>query len=193
MLEILIVEDDLEKLKQISNALSTVDGVIIERIKHVVDGLTARKLLRDKYFDLLILDIAIPPRIDQEVESLGGLELLKEIIGREIYNVPSHIIGITGYKDIYLKVEKEFKADLLTILYYEPSSDDIFNKLRSKVGIISSSKLGATSAIQDYSSHLGIICATEKPELEAVLKNGWSWNKLKFINDETDYYQSRLE
>jgi nucleoside phosphorylase len=193
MIDILIIEDDNQKVQKICQVLLSVDGVSEERIEHVVDAVRGKRRLRDKFFDLLILDIAIPGRIDEEVRLHGGLELLREIIKRDQYKVPSHIIGVTKYPDIFKQVKDEFAKDVLAILFYQPNSDEFANQLRSKAGIILASKLRASSGVVSYGSHMSIICAMESPELESVLDNGWKWEQMKLGNDETTYYQARLE
>ncbi len=193
MIKILIVEDDGDKLQKIANAISSVDGININNIKHVADSHGAIKLLREISFDLLVLDIAIPPRIDRKVKAHGGLELLREIIQRDIYKVPTHIIGITKYPDIFEQVESEFRRDLLSILFYDQTSDEILTQVRSKVGIIVCSKIRAFSVPKEYGSHLSIICALKRPELQSLLKNGWSWEEINFPDGEIIYYQAKLE
>jgi nucleoside phosphorylase/CheY-like chemotaxis protein len=193
MLDILIIEDDSVKLKKIANAISSVDGINVANIESVTDAHGAKKLLRKKCFDLLILDIAIPPRIDRDVQAYGGLILLEEIIKRDIYKVPTHIVGVTKYPDIYKKVESKFKRELLSILLYDHTSDEILDQVRSKVGIIVCSKIRAYNVPKEYGSHLSIICALERPELKALLRNGWNWEEITYPIDEITYYQAKLE
>lgn len=159
----------------------------------MVDAHGAKKILREKQFDLLILDIAIPPRIDKDIRAHGGLELLQEIIQRDVYKVPTHIIGITQYTDIFTQVESQFRKDLITILLYDQNSDEMLTQIRSKVGIIVCSKIRSFSVPQEYGSHLSIICALERPEFNALLKNGWSWEEIKFPYDGITYYQTKIE
>ena len=78
----LIVEDDPSKLQKIAKALSDVTDFNKEGLIHVGDVNSAKIHLKQTSFDLLILDIALPPRVDQEADSNAGLNLLEEIFGR---------------------------------------------------------------------------------------------------------------
>lgn len=193
MIDILIVEDDQTKVQKIVTALCSIDGISQEKIEHVIDSQSAKIKIRKKLYDLLILDIAIPLRLDQQVDDNGGTSLLKEIVERDVYNIPQHIIGLTQYKDIFEKIKGEFEKDLIFLLLYDPTSDDALDKIRSRVSLIICSKIKAYSAPKEYCSHLSIICATYRPELESVLNNGWDWEEVNLSNDDTIYYQTKLE
>lgn len=96
MFRILVVEDSTDKLRNILQTLKGIEGVNIDLVEHVVDSAGAKKKLKGKHYDLLILDIAIPPRREEIVDLDGGIKLLEEIIYRDIYKVPTHIIGLTA-------------------------------------------------------------------------------------------------
>jgi CheY-like chemotaxis protein len=100
MIDVLVVEDDAEKLRRILSCLENLPGYSLERVADARDAWTAKKLLSKERYDLLIIDIAIPPRPDQPVDKFGGIELLEEITEREGFHKPSHVVGITGYPDV---------------------------------------------------------------------------------------------
>lgn len=193
MLKILFVEDDQSKVKKISSVITSINGLNIDDVDHVIDANNAKILLRENFYDLLILDIAIPNRADQEIEKEGGIQLLKEIISREIYKVPAHILGVTQYKEIFEIAKTEFRKDLLTIIHYDQTSEECLNRIRSKIGIILSSKLRSSAVVKPYASHTAIICALDDPELNGVLNNGWNWKKINLENDNSIYYQTEID
>ncbi len=193
MLEILIIEDDQKKLRKISKALCTIDGITAKSINHVIDVASAKKQLRNNYFDLLILDIVIPLRIDTAIKKDAGLNLLREVIERDLYHIPEHIIGVTQHKEIFSEIEKEFKKDLITFIQYTPDNSLALKQLIRKVSIVVASKFRSQNRITGYSSHASIICATENPEWKGLMQNGWKWEKISIPNDTSNYYQTILE
>src|ERR1035437_7348168 len=123
-MKILLVEDQAGKRQSISHALGEVEGVTSADIEHAGDSTTARKLLARQRFDLLVLDIAIPQRADLEVDRSAGMQLLEDVLeeGSNVFRVPTHVVGITAYEDIYEAVSGRFASRLLTVLLYDPAS-----------------------------------------------------------------------
>ncbi len=68
MFKILIVEDDLNKLRDIINIIKVIEGINENDITCVVDGNDAKRHLKANQFDLLILDISIPGSKSKEVD-----------------------------------------------------------------------------------------------------------------------------
>src|SRR5687767_4058364 len=144
MIEILIVEDDSTKLQRITRNLSKIPGVDVSNFTRAGDVNSAKELLKHNYYDLLILDIALPLRMDQDIKNDGGIRLLDEITERTGYKLPSHIVGITAYPEILEMAAERFSQRLLTILYYDPSSDDWAKRLEARTKHIVSAKEGAS-------------------------------------------------
>lgn len=133
MIKILIVEDDSNKLQKITQSLLQVDGVELGSVTNEVDATSAKIHLSHTFFDLLVLDIAIPERIDQEVAEDGGLQLLDEVLARDKYKQPGHVIGITGFADIYEKAKERFSRESLTVIYYDLTSAEWSYRLQAKL------------------------------------------------------------
>ncbi|UBZ08780.1 hypothetical protein LDL76_08725 [Salegentibacter mishustinae] len=186
MFSILIVEDTSEKLKNIYKPLKELSNFESLKIDHEIDALNAKNLLKQKAYDLMILDIAIPPSKDKDVELEGGLELLKEIKARDIYNIPTHIIGLTGRDEIYEKAESVMSNDLLSIIRYSSQEIEWELKLKAAIGNWMEAKKSIGSSVE-YDFDVVILCALEE-ELNANLENGWNWNQKNLKNDNSIYY-----
>jgi response regulator of citrate/malate metabolism len=65
VISILIIEDNPDKLRNISREITSIPSITVENITHASTLSDARNLLRAHTYDLLILDIMIPNRIDQ--------------------------------------------------------------------------------------------------------------------------------
>src|SRR4051812_28014933 len=114
-MRVLIVEDDTDKRQTVTRALLEVEGVRAEDVEQVADGFSARKALAERLFDLLILDIAIPPRADLDVDPAGGVLLLEEVLEDEgvVFKTPSHVIGITAYEEVFEATAGRFASRLM--------------------------------------------------------------------------------
>jgi nucleoside phosphorylase/CheY-like chemotaxis protein len=189
MLKILIVEDSQEKLQKITAVLSDVEGIDLESITSVMDAYNAKVKLAENAFDLLILDIAIPPRIDQEVKVTAGVELLDEISERRRFNVPTNIIGMTAYPEVLADVRERFSRRLLNVVYFDPTSDEWERALQSRAKQILLAKVDMESSVRPHESFLAIVCALETPELNSILRLPWSWTQVHVPNDLAIYHQ----
>jgi nucleoside phosphorylase/CheY-like chemotaxis protein len=192
MIRTLIVEDDAEKRKRIAEVLTSVPGFQVEWIAQEADAVSARRQLAAVKFDLLLLDIAIPDRLDQEAEEDGGVRLLEEIIKRPGYRIPSYVIGITAYANLYESSTELFGKNLFTVIQYDPTSDEWVNRLKGNVQRLLSMTEGVFSRPSDYQSELAVVCALESPELDAVLHIPWNWTEKHVPGDATTYFQGRI-
>jgi nucleoside phosphorylase/CheY-like chemotaxis protein len=187
MLKILLVEDDRNKLRHIVKALRAVPGCRLEDIEETAYANTAKRMLRAKEYDLLILDIAIPERTDQLPSPEGGIGLLKEILDRDTtYYRPKHIVGLTAFPEILRTVASRFEEDLWMVIQYDPTSNHWAEQLKRKVQYILLAQ--RSHPIPEYGLHLGIITAVQAPELATVLDTiPWNWTSAQIPSDASNY------
>ena len=99
---ILIVEDEPDMLSFLERSLSA----RFSQVETATDANSARRLARDRHFDLMIIDIRLPGPV-------SGLALAREI--RDRYQFDLDVIFITGYADVYDEVDalRDASADIL--------------------------------------------------------------------------------
>lgn len=192
MFRILIIDDDYEKIRKISNSLQDVEGIDLNSICNVVDARSAKLKLKLTYYDLLVLDIAIPARINEEVRKNAGIELLMELLERDEYKIPADIICVTAFEKIFSEENDLLSQNLINFLFCDPTSDKWVDQIKAKVSRLVAAKHYRRFSSGDYESFLAIVCALETPELHAILNNGWQWEKINTDNDATTYYRSRI-
>ena len=192
-MKILLVEDQAGKRQSISHALGEVEGVTSADIEHAGDSTTARKLLARQRFDLLVLDIAIPQRADLEVDRSAGMQLLEDVLeeGSNVFRVPTHVVGITAYEDIYEAVSGRFASRLLTVLLYDPASTEWSTALQARTRHITRAMKAQDSDLYSYGIDLGIITALQSPELDAVKQLPWEWQHADTPGDHNIYWSGR--
>lgn len=189
----LIIEDDIAKLRALLACLSEVEGFDVDAVAHVVDTHSAKRHIRETHYDLLILDIALPPRSHEDVQRDAGVVFVDEILGDHRYKAPTHIIGITAHDDVYTLVEARFSQRLLTLLRYDSATNDWKRGLQARVRHIITAIADKLVEQPEYQSHLAVVCALESPELESVLRLDWSWKQIRVPGDDTIYYRGEFE
>jgi nucleoside phosphorylase/CheY-like chemotaxis protein len=187
LIRILVVEDDQEKLRRVTLALTSAAGCSIDQIRDARDATAAKRLLRDEQFDLLVLDISLPLRSDQEPDRQGGLTLLEEVLGRDMYRRPAHVVGLTAYDDTAMLAEGRFRDDAFGLVRYDPASEDWKDTIRRKVEHIIASKVVEAKA--EFDVDLCILTALDDPELSAVLDLEWGWQQRRYDGDGTVYHE----
>src|ERR1035437_3320086 len=188
-MRIVVVEDDVLKLKRIVSCLVSVPGMHLGDIEECRYSSDARRRLRQRKFELLLIDINIPDQLDEDPKIDGGIRLLEEIAESEIYSVPDHIMGITAYEEVYEIAEKAFSQRNWHVVYYRAESEEWEQQIRNKVEHISAVVRSIGNVVGEYQSELPVICALEDPELKAVRSLSWSWSRVVVPNDHGIYFE----
>jgi len=190
MISILLLEDDARKAQKISSSLTQIPEINLSDIITVTDIVNAKRELREKMFDLILLDIQIPNRFDQIPKRDGGLTFLKHIFHSDKYHLPLHIIVITAYDDIYQEVVPELSDQLIAIVKYDDSSEDWSRKIKQRIEyLVSSKKSSLFYKKRSYENKLAVICALHKPELDAIKKQADEFKKIEIPHDPNNYYK----
>ena len=194
MLKIILVEDDASKADRVSECLR--EAAASERsevdISRASDARSAKQLLKDNQYDLMVLDIALPERRDEDVKPLGGIDLLDEILRRDIYRKPQHIVGLTAFDEVLDDAGRRFADDLWLVVKYDARSEDWIERLTRKVHHLLVASRSAEATL-DYASDLCVLAALPEPELSGVLRLPWNWRDLQIENDSTIYHRGEFE
>lgn len=193
MVSILLLEDSQNKAQKIVSLLTDTLGINKNNIMTVSDIVNAKRELKEKMFDLLLLDIQIPNRFDQTPKRDGGLTFLKELFYSTRYHLPLQIIGITAYDDIYKDVVPEFSDQLIAIVKYDETSDEWAGKIKHRVEYLLRAKKSYKFYKQkSYENDLAVICAMDQIELESVKNASSEFNEIEIQNDSNNYYQGKF-
>jgi nucleoside phosphorylase len=190
-LKILIVEDDAEKLKQVAQHLIEACNVASDDIQDVRDATAAKRALKVTSFDLLILDIKIPARMDADALIETGLGLLRELVSRDVYKRPMHIVGLTALEDAHRLAAPEFSELSFSLVSYDRSSEGWKTNIQRVCEHISAGEFTAPTK-RDYESDVCIVAALHDPELKAVLTLPWQWEADEKIDDNLVYYHGAI-
>ncbi|WP_082605583.1 hypothetical protein [Curvibacter sp. PAE-UM] len=178
-MNILIVEDTVEKAEKITHVIRTTTGVDTS-INHVSDVVSAKRFLATEKFDALIIDLQIPIRAGEAVQKLGGKNLLQEILSSDLYRRPKYILGISDYPESILLSEKAFSDNLFGLLNSSTPEHDWTSRLSSFVAHVASATQVQSdpTSPEGYGISMAVVCALHVPELDSLLKLPYKWAEI---------------
>lgn len=188
---VLVVEDDQKKMQRVATCLLSA-GLSPQYICECRDVTAARRLLRDKSFDLLILDIVLPLRMDSEPTRDAGLTLLRDIAARDQYHTPGYIVGLTAAHESIEEMRKAFAKKSWTVIKYDDQVD-WEDELKSHIQHIQAARQVSTADDHTYHSDVAIICALDRPELDSIRRLPWDWTGVTLPNDDTRYHRAEVK
>lgn len=192
MFKILIVEDDTDKLRNIYRIVKEIDNVDLNNIEHVIDVIDAKQKTKLTSYDLMIVDIAIPPSKSESVDLEGGIKLVEEILLRDVYKIPTHIIGLTSKEEVFEKAFEKFESKALTVIRYSDTDMEWESKLSEGIAQRINSKVSFSQVAAEFNYDVAIITALAEPELKEVKRISSNWEKLNIPTDSTCYYATTL-
>lgn len=172
MINILIVDDVSNKAQEIIRVLEDVktENVSIETAQDI-NG--AKRKLREKNIDIMILDICLPRTFGTEALQDGGVKLLKEIReGRSsVYSYPQYVISLSEFKES----TEEFSTTegvIHTAINYNATEEawekELVDKVSVAIAIISN-----TNQRRAYDYDIAVICALKEEAdfISSMLQN----------------------
>ncbi len=186
MVNILIVDDVNEKVQNIKRVLQPLvtDNVNIVTAQDI-NG--AKRELRKKNFDIMILDICIPRTFGETALQDGGIKLLQEIreSRSQAYSYPRYVISISGYKES-LDDFSTSEGVIHTAIEYDTSKieweKELEDRVRVAITIVSS-----TSVRRTYDYDIAVICAL-KEEIDYISEGLEGVEELRQEYDDDIYH-----
>lgn len=172
-MRILVVEDTQAKLKRIVAVLLET-GVAREDVDVAECSYSARQFLRGNCYDLLLLDVLIPFRQEDDPDASVCIQLLDDISEGGDYIRPRHIVGLTAYDEGIADAGDTFGEMLWNVIKVSDTESAWVERVKNCVGYLRSARDHISE--RPRKADLLIICALRSPELDAVKKLGWSWD-----------------
>jgi nucleoside phosphorylase/CheY-like chemotaxis protein len=187
MLDVLIIDDNVRKVEKISAVIREFPEISTYKICVAKSQIEGKQVLREKQFDLVILDIQLPVRAGETPLADGGVNLLQEIHARTLYHKPMCIVGLTAYPELLAGATTAFAESMWSIVLYDDTSREWANRLIYKIRYLLEVKARKVSA-NTFKRNLGIITALNTPEFEAVLRLT-QWKRCDGGKDSTIYME----
>lgn len=166
----LVVDDDEIKLNKVVSELIAL-GLNRGEIYTAADAAAARKILYERSFDLLLLDLNLPERFGSVKGPTAevGLGLLRQIVEDEEIPAPTNIVGITSDSSSLTHYRAEFDVLTTQILFIDPINIEWKSSLKFLVGRIKNKNQEA------FDIDIFFITALREPEQAEILKLPISW------------------
>lgn len=194
MINIIIVEDNKDKLINIQELIKTEIDIPEQNVSTAKNVKEAKIIMRNTTFDLMILDLVLPLDEDDKESPENGISFLKTIQTNPTINPPIHIVGLTSFTDLREQYADEFTKYLWHLIEYKGYESDWKEKLKEIFFHLIKVRKEFLNPINfKYDFDIAIICALNNPELDQILKISANWKKLSIKNDATQYFVGNFE
>ncbi|TLX20975.1 response regulator [Thermomonas fusca] len=180
-MRILLIDDNAPRVARIIKRLTEDLGLDYQAIVSARSTAEAATQLKVEKFDLVLLDLIIPARLDGEGDVRYALQLLSEI-HEGVYLMPRKIVGLTAYDDAALAAQQTFRDGTWTLIVTNEISDEWADTIKNCVLYLR--KEANQHAPRDYASDVLIVSALPK-EIEAVRRLPWQWKASEPADDNT--------
>jgi nucleoside phosphorylase/CheY-like chemotaxis protein len=192
VLSALIVDDDVRKRTALREVLLRISGDGNWKVVEAGAIVPAKEAMARETFDLLLLDIALPLRSGEDVRMNGGSDLLSEIVEVDLYRVPTHIVAVTGYSDIFAAMVERWGNRLVATIHYDERSETWESKLGELVGRIIAAGNARDLRAREPSHDVAIVTALVEPELRELLALPLNWREMRVGTDPTVYHEGEI-
>ncbi|WP_174865878.1 phosphorylase family protein [Pectobacterium polaris] len=184
MNKILVVDDSYHKPNLISNLTNEFQSEI--EVIHCTTASDARKKIIQTQFDLVFIDIDLPPALGSLPTALGGMDLYDLLLIDRSANIPYDICFITEKEDSLELYLRESNKRGVALCRFASASDSWKAHLTGKINLMINRR--RNELIKSPSADIVIVTALNHPELEAVLNLPYNWNLKIFRDDPTSYH-----
>ncbi|HEY5588769.1 MAG TPA: hypothetical protein VIK86_07425, partial [Candidatus Paceibacterota bacterium] len=189
MIKILIIEDNIEKLRKIVTFLNETCNIQDDCISYAENTNSGRDFLLRNNYDLLLLDLVLPINEGDDPSPKVGSNFLDEIYYNPNINIPVHIIGLTEFDEIFIEYREKFDDKLWSLVNFSLQNNDWTDKLKSKIFYLQTFKKRFESFIENDNTYDIAIITALNIEFEQLLK-ATDWTKLENQNDTIIYYST---
>lgn len=191
MVNILIVDDEQIKRQEIYRVLSPYisDEVSVDVAGNIN---AAKRKLREKNYDVMILDIHLPQTECSDTLADGGIKLLKEIKASRTMSFfyPRYVISVSGYKDS-TETFSNSEGAIHTAINYDPSCNaweqELAVRIEAAIAIVSN-----TTIRRAYDYDIAVICAL-KEEIDVIAEGLQGVKEINVEYDDDIYHTGYFE
>ncbi|MDR1913237.1 MAG: response regulator [Clostridiales bacterium] len=194
MINILIVEDNKDKLDKIINLINDEVDISSDNVYKATNIKEAKLILRKNSVDLMILDLVLPLDSDDNAIPDNGINFLDEINSHPTMHPPIHIVGLTEFAEYREHYADKFTKYLWHLVDYKAEESNWKEKLKEIIFHLIKVRKDFLNPINfKYDYDIAILAALNTPELEQVLKLQAKWVEYSVENDATIYHTGYFE
>ena len=189
-MKLLLVDDDPRRYRRLMDRLAEA-GVSREDVQFATSANDARDLLETEQFDLMVVDIILPLRPEDEPQERHSIDLINELIDFGNLKRPRQIVGLSAFDPAAVSARPFFAERLWTVVQYSDSNDDWIAQINNCINYIIGTSESQIRECLD--ADIVIICALDNPELRAVLELPWNWQPSRPIDDITFVHEGTVQ
>lgn len=190
MINILIVDDSVEKVRNIKNALDEViDNTEDVNIEVTMEISATKRIMSRKNIDIMILDIQLPQRITDNAEKEGGIRLLKELKESRRYKYPNYVISLSRYEES-IDVFKNSEGNIHTSIIYDDKNEwktQLQDRIKVFLAIVNNNVVH-----RNYEYDIAVICALPE-EIDEIERSLSCVEKININEDDEIYHKGYYE
>lgn len=182
-MRILIVDDEYEKVPDISEIARKISADAV--VEHVTTASAGRIALNENYYDLLIVDLHLPPVVGAQGVESGGVDFLNLLQLDQRSKLPGQILFLTGHEDLQDKLGERVVSTGGELCFYSPHESKWSNVIAGRLNYINNIVKRKEYVIPN--ADVAIISALRAPELEAVIKLPYDFKAYRVNGDPIGY------
>lgn len=185
---IILVDDEIEKGKAISQALGEKFAERID-VVHVSNATDARRRAREIRFDIALIDVNLPESLSDAPSAESGFALFDILKVDPKVNLPDEVIFVTARQELKEEAIRKASERGATLCFYGEEANAWIDVLAGRVGYIIARKDRHEAPRVD----VAIVTALSSPELDSVLEGDFGWTPYALGGDPTPYYLGSLD
>lgn len=147
-MKILIIDDDRNRSQDLKKYLSSQSNLSSCELVVAEYSDEATQLLKEVYFDVVVLDVVLPKRKDETPSAQHGLSLLERLSRGYRIKKPERIIGITCHLDDIEAFRSEFNKHCHLIIEAQVGGDSWKESVRQGLDYTFSARIDRSSVEQ---------------------------------------------
>lgn len=188
-MKMLIVDDAPRKYAKLIERL---EGEGFERgdVTIVTSAQGAQAQLDSGNWDLLVMDILLPLREEDEPDARHSIDLITEIVESSTIARPKYLVGITADPNAARSASPIFSEQLWTIVRYTETDGEWLAQIVN-CAIYARQALNSPQT-EGFRTDIVVVCALQSPELEQVLQLPWGFAAAKPVDEFLFIHQGKV-
>lgn len=196
MITILIMDDSPQKIETVKKVLVEGCGIVEKNITVVKSVAAGRNAVKEKYFDIVLLDLVLPMFENEDPIENGGLSFIKQISSADAsIKLPTQIIGLTEKDDAYQNEKEEFQSLLFNVIHCKQGDNEWIRQIQQAVNFTLRSKDAITNSLRiRFSFDIGIVCALPEEFKQMIEAFGGEdkWENVEINEDVPFLFKSTI-
>ncbi|MEO6278859.1 hypothetical protein [Roseateles sp.] len=184
-MNVLIVDDTHQKVEKVYDVLKSLDLAV--QIVHETNVASARRRLRKEKFDLLLIDLKLPPNAGAAPAERGGLDFFDLLLLDNRSSFPGDVVFVTSEDGLFAKMQSEVLIRGCAICEISDRADDWKTHLSGKA------TLALKRAARSIPKVDVAVVTAMGSELEAVLQLEYGWTDFRIPEDPTLYRFGKIQ